>query len=128
MVAWPAMSRPPVGAAALVPGAVATASLGAALFVGDSAWTGMAVLVLAGGWSALALAGRAAVPASGAALLGLLLALAVWSGVSLAWSIAPDRSWAEFDRTLVLAAFLVLGLLLGASGPAACRWAAGALV
>lgn len=128
MVAWRAMSRPPVGATALVPGAVAAASLGAAVFAGDSVWTGMAVLVLAGGWSALALAGRAATPAGGGALLGLLLALAAWSGLSLAWSVAPDRSWAELDRTLVLTAFLALGLLLGASGPTACRWAAGALV
>jgi O-antigen ligase len=58
----------------------------------------------------------------------VLLAVAAWSGLSIAWSVAPDRSWAELDRTLVFAAFLTVGLLLGSSGPAACRRAAAALV
>jgi hypothetical protein len=61
-------------------------------------------------------------------LLGLLLATAAWAGLSVAWSVAPDRSWTELNRTLVFAAFLVVGLLLGACGPRACRWAAAALV
>lgn len=128
MVAWRAMSRPRVGAAALVPGAVAAGATGAGLFAGDSVWTGIALLLLAGGWSALALGGRAATPAGGGPLLGLLLATTAWSGLSLLWSVAPDSSWAELDRTLVLSGFLALGLLLGASGPAACRTAAGVLL
>jgi len=107
---------------------VATVLLLAALFAGDSVWTALAALLAAGGWSALALARRARQPAGGAALLGVLLAIAGLAGVSLAWSVAPDRSWAELDRTLVFAAFLVVGLLLGACGPSACRWAAAALV
>ncbi|MDX6397060.1 MAG: hypothetical protein QOJ43_468 [Gaiellaceae bacterium] len=107
---------------------VATALLLAALFAGDSVWTEFAALVVAGGWSALALAGRAPLPRRGYLLLGLLLATAAWAGLSTLWSVAPDLSWAELDRTLVFAAFLVVGLLLGASGPAACRRAAGALV
>jgi tetratricopeptide (TPR) repeat protein len=106
----------------------ATALLAAALFAGDSVWTALAALLAAGGWSGLALAGRARQPGGGAVLLGLLLATATWAGLSVAWSIAPDRSWAELDRTLVFAAFLVVGLLAGASGPLACRWAAVALV
>jgi O-antigen ligase/polysaccharide polymerase Wzy-like membrane protein/tetratricopeptide repeat protein len=108
--------------------AVATALLLAALFAGDSVWTALAALLAAGGWSSLALAGRARQPGGGAVLLGLLLATAAWAGLSVAWSIAPDRSWAELDRTLVFAAFLVVGLLLGACGPSAGRWAAAALV
>ena len=107
---------------------VATALLLAALFAGDSVWTAIAALLVAGGWSALALAGRARQPGGGAVLLGLLLATAAWAGLSVAWSVAPDRSWDELNRTLVFAAFLVVGLLLGACGPRACRWAAAALV
>jgi len=108
--------------------AVTTVLLVAALFAGDSVWTALAALLAAGGWSVLALAGRAQQPAGGAVLLSVLLATAAWAGLSVGWSVAPDRSWAELDRTLVVAAFLVLGLLLGACGPAACRWAATALV
>ncbi|HEY8104122.1 MAG TPA: O-antigen ligase family protein [Gaiellaceae bacterium] len=116
------MRRPEVGVS------VATALLAAALFAGDSVWTAVAALVVAGGWSALALLGRTPVSSRGHLLLGLLLATTAWSGLSIVWSIAPDRSWAELDRSLVFAAFLVVGLLLGASGPGACRRAAAALV
>ena len=107
---------------------VAAALLLAALFAGDSVWTALAALLVAGGWGALALAGRAPQPGGGAALLGVLLATAAWAGLSVAWSVAPDRAWEELDRTLVLAAFLAVGLLLGACGSSACRWAAAALV
>ena len=107
---------------------VATALLLAALFAGDSVWTTLVVLLVAGGWGALALAGRAPLPGGGYAVLGILLAIVVWSGASIAWSVAPDRSWAEVDRTLVFAAFLVIGLLFAATGEGACRRAAGALV
>ena len=107
---------------------VATASLLTALFAGDSVWTALAALLVAGGWSAVALVGRARLPGGGVVLLGLLLAIATWAGLSLAWSVAPDRSWDELDRTLVFVAFLVVGLLLGACGSSACRWAASALV
>ena len=56
-------------------------------------------------------------------------ALALWTGLSLAWSIAPDLSWDELNRILVFAAFLAVGLLLGAAGGAtACRLAAAALL
>ena len=121
MVAWRPMRRPGVAVS------VAAALLLAALFAGDSVWTALAPLFVAGGWGAFALAGRAPQPRGGAALVGLLLATAAWAGLSVAWSIAPDRSWAELNRILVFAAFLVVGLLLGACGPSARRWAAAAL-
>ena len=35
--------------------------------------------------------------AAAASLLALLLALAAWSGLSIAWSVAPDRSWDELE-------------------------------
>jgi tetratricopeptide (TPR) repeat protein len=108
--------------------AVAAALLSVAVFAGDSVWTAVAVLLVAGGWSALALLGRAPLPGGGYVALGLLLALAVWNGASIVWSVAPDRSWAEVDRTLVFVAFLGAGLLLGASGARACRRAVVALV
>jgi tetratricopeptide (TPR) repeat protein len=107
---------------------VATVLLVAALFAGDSVWTALAALSVAGGWGALALIGRVPQPGGGAALLGVLLAIAAWAGLSVLWSVAPDRSWAELDRTLVFAAFLAVGLLVGARGATGCRWAAGALV
>jgi tetratricopeptide (TPR) repeat protein len=107
---------------------VATAMLLGAVFAGDSVWMAIAVLAVAGGWSALALTGGAPLPGGGTVLLGLVLAIAAWSGLSVAWSVAPDLSWAEVNRTLVFAAFLAVGLLLGAAGEAACRCAAAALV
>jgi tetratricopeptide (TPR) repeat protein len=122
MLACGAMRRRDVGVS------VATAMLLAALFAGDSVWTALAVLLVAGGWSSLALSGRAPLPGGGYVVLGLLLSLAVWSGASIVWSVAPDRSWAELDRTLVFVAFLAAGLVLGASGAGACRRAAAALV
>ena len=94
--------------------AVAAALLLGALFAGDTVWTALAALLTAGAWAALALTGRVPLPGGGRVLLGLLLATAAWSGLSIAWSVAPDRSWAELDRTLVYTAFLVVGLLFAA--------------
>ena len=108
---------------------VATALLLAALFAGDSVGTALAALAVAGVWGGLALAGRAPLPRGGGALLAAVGALALWTGLSLAWSIAPDLSWDELNRILVFAAFLAVGLLLGAAGGAtACRLAAAALL
>ena len=67
-------------------------------------------------------------PGGGGALVGLLLATAVWSGISIAWSVAPDLSWVELNRTLVYAAYLAVGLLLGAVRPGAAAAAAALTV
>jgi tetratricopeptide (TPR) repeat protein len=107
---------------------VATALLVIALFAGDAVGTSVAALLVVGAWATLALLGRAPLPGGGGALLALVLALAVWAGLSIAWSVAPDRSWAELDRTLLFASFLVAGLLVGARGSGACRLAVAALV
>ena len=106
---------------------VPAALLLGAVFAGDSVWTAVAAVLIAGTWGALALAGRAPLPGGGATLVGLLLATAAWSGLSIAWSVAPDLSWAELDRTLVYVAFLAVGLLLAAGRPDAARLAAAAL-
>jgi tetratricopeptide (TPR) repeat protein len=100
----------------------------AAVFAGDSVWTAIAALAVAGGWAAFALAGRAPLPDGGAVLLAIVFTIAAWSGISVTWSVAPDLSWAELNRTLAFAGFLGVGLLLGATGRNASRWAAAALV
>ena len=106
---------------------VPAALLLGAVFAGDSVWTAVVAVLIAGTWGALALAGRAPLPGGGTTLVGLLLATAAWSGLSIAWSVAPDLSWAELDRTLVYVAFLAVGLLLAAGRPDAARLAAAAL-
>jgi hypothetical protein len=56
-------------------------------------------------------AGPVPVPGrAGLVVLLLLAALVAWVGLTMWWSIAPDRSWAAFDRVLVYGAFAVLGL------------------
>ena len=121
MLAWPAMRRP--GGGGVGRGRV----LLAAVFAGDSVWTALAALLVAGGWGVLALSpGACPLPGGALVLGGLMLATAAWSGLSIAWSVAPDLSWAELNRTLVYAAFLAIGLLLGAR-PGSGRLAAAAL-
>jgi O-Antigen ligase len=44
--------------------------------------------------------------------LGCLFGLAVWMGLSTLWSLSPDRTWGYTNRTLVYAAFALLGVLL----------------
>ena len=72
-------------------------------WLGTFALLTVAVAIAAG---AVPVPGRA-----GAAVLVLLAALAAWVGLTMWWSIAPDRSWAAFDRVLVYGVFAVLGLL-----------------
>lgn len=45
----------------------------------------------------------------------LLAAFAVWSGVSVIWSVAPQQTWLELNRYLVYVVALGLGIALGAS-------------
>ncbi|HEX8103134.1 MAG TPA: hypothetical protein VF533_11000, partial [Solirubrobacteraceae bacterium] len=47
--------------------------------------------------------------------LGLLTAFALWSGLSIAWSVAPDRSWAELNRGLAYVLAALLGIAAGTS-------------
>ena len=53
--------------------------------------------------------------------LALLAAFAVWSGLSVAWSIAPDQSWLEFNRALAYVLVAALALVLGSSLPRAAE-------
>src|SRR5688500_16460911 len=96
----------------------------AAAFAGDAFATAAAAIAAAAMLGALALLGRVPLAGGGVWLVGTLLALAAWSGLSASWSIAPDLSWEELNRGLVYAAFAVLGVVLGSQGPRACRVAA----
>ncbi|MEN3340845.1 MAG: hypothetical protein V7644_249 [Actinomycetota bacterium] len=119
--------------------AAAAVSFCALFFSGGAAdaplvWIGGAAVVAAALTAAAMLAGVLPAAAPGgpaAAYAGCLLGLAVWAGTSTVWSISPDRSWAFANRTLVYAAFALLGVLLAVSlprGPAALAAAAALLL
>ena len=96
---------------------------------GRLTWIGIAALVLAALVVAGALVGLPRPELSREALvaLGFLVAFVAWNGISVLWSIQPDRSWAYLNRGLVYVALGVLGLWLG---PWLREWAyvlAGAL-
>jgi hypothetical protein len=97
------------------PAAVGLAACLSALFFANGlsdaplVWIGAVALV--GAAAALFVAA----PAGRAALvyLGCLWGLALWCGLTLLWSASPDQSWSFTNRTLVYAAFAVLGVLAG---------------
>ncbi|HET6624217.1 MAG TPA: O-antigen ligase family protein [Gaiellaceae bacterium] len=100
-------------------------AFGAVLPVG-----GAAVVLLLGAVVAMAL-GRLSSPRvgrSGAVLVAVTVALVAWTGVTVAWSIVPDRSWDVFNKGLAYAAFLGLGIVLaGLAGRSAARCGASLL-
>ncbi len=108
------------GALALA-GLVGAALLGAA-FHGDGSSSGGvlpvggAAVVLLAAFLAVVALGRAALPRlgrSGAAVVASTLGLVAWTGLTVVWSIVPDRSWDAFNKTVAYAAFLGLGVVLG---------------
>jgi hypothetical protein len=131
MDAAPEPSGRAPGAGALVLAALVMAVLLGAGFAGDGSGTGgilpvggAAVVLVALGLLAVAL-GRVPTPRAGRwgwTLVALVLALAAWSGATVAWSVVPDRSWDVSNRELAYAAFLALGLLVAAAaGRSAAR-------
>src|SRR5262245_39363843 len=96
-----------------------------ALFFGDGTsdgrlfWIGSLSVIAAFVLSAAG-GGIPAPGGAGLATLCLLAALTAWVGLTLWWSIAPDLSWAAFDRLLVYGAFALLGLL-ATRGPQPAR-------
>src|SRR5919206_3761495 len=107
-------------AAGLLLGAGGVLAGVAAVFSGGSSgsrlvWIGVAVLCVATAAGVAGLAGlpRPVVSAEALAALGCLLAFVCWNGISVLWSIEPDRSWAYCNRGLVYFAFAALGLWLG---------------
>jgi O-Antigen ligase len=47
--------------------------------------------------------------------VGLLLAFAVWSAITLLWSVAPNQTWLELNRDLAYVLVLALAIGAGAS-------------
>jgi hypothetical protein len=137
MEAAPEPSVRALGTAALVLAALTGAALLGALFAGDGSDVGGILPVGGGAVVLLAVAfvavgfGLLAAPRFGRSGLALVLSLALlcsWIGATVAWSIAPDRSWDAFNRSLAFLAFLGLGIVLaGAAGRAGARLGATVL-
>ena len=106
---------------ALAGGALLFGLLTAALFAGESFWVGAAALLAAAAVLVLYLWDRIPLSSGGVPLVAALVGLATWSGISIAWSVAPDRSWEELNRGLVYASFAVLGVAAGSVGRRALR-------
>jgi hypothetical protein len=124
------------GALALL--ATAGVLLGASLLFGGGssngpvAWIGAAALVAAVVAGGAALWGLLPVPAigrEGLAFAGLAAGFVAWNGVTILWSVAPDRSWDYFNRGLVYLAFGVVGAFVGSAvAPRVTAWLVGGLV
>src|SRR4051812_36809787 len=122
----PSASVRAAGQRVVVPAAAVGLCFSALFFAGgfDNAapivWIGGLALLAAATLTAAALLGALEPPrldAAAAGLLGGLFGLAVWAAASTLWSASPDRSWTYANRTLVYAAFALLGFLLSALVP-----------
>ncbi len=51
--------------------------------------------------------------------VGLLFGFAVWCGVTLLWSVAPDETWAQVNRGVAYTLVAVLAIAAGSSAPKA---------
>jgi O-Antigen ligase len=90
---------------------------------------GLAILAVAAVAGVLFGPLRAAAPRAGVAGIVLIGLFAVWSGITLAWSVAPDSTWVEANRAVAYAEVLGVAVVFGAShGRALQRAAAGAAV
>jgi O-antigen ligase/polysaccharide polymerase Wzy-like membrane protein len=125
---WSAFER----RGALFPLAAAGCLVAASAFISDGSsngrlvWIGLASFALAAGFATAPLVGmaRPVLTREAVLALGLLTAFVCWCGISVIWSIEPDRSWAYLNRGLVYVALAVLGLAVGAYVPQGERlWA-----
>src|SRR4249920_1871765 len=93
---------------------------------GRLVWLGLGALALAAALATAALVGGPRPRFAHETLwaLGLLAAFVCWCGISLLWSIEPDRTWLYLNRGLVYLALALVGLGLGVYVPQAIRrWA-----
>jgi O-Antigen ligase len=92
---------------------------------GRLVWIGLVAWALAALAGCLAWLGypRPALAREAWIALGLLAAFVVWCGLSVLWSMEPDRSWDYLNRGLVYLALAVVGLALGALPGAVRLWA-----
>lgn len=114
----------PAGAAllgSLLGACTYAAFAGGAARTGDEVWLQVVLVLLAllVAVPLLAGAGRIRPAAPRAAWIGvaLLAAFAAWSAITLAWSVAPDRTWTSTNRAAAYA--LVAGLAIVAGSRAA---------
>lgn len=95
-------------------------------------WIGGAAILLAALAAAAVLTGALPGPrigGAGTAFLVALFSLAVWVGLTTLWSASPEDSWQYTNRTLVYAAFALLGVLAAGALPRPAETlAAGAAV
>jgi tetratricopeptide (TPR) repeat protein len=104
--------------------------LGAALLGGDGSsddpllWIGGAAVVVA---AAVAVLWRPRPSRAGVVFLVAFAAFVVWTGLSIVWSVEPDRSWSYFNRSASYFALAVVGIALGSLVARAPRLAATAL-
>src|SRR6266545_3342320 len=93
---------------------------------GRLVWIGLAALLVAAAVGAVAFLGlpRPALGREAVAALTLLAAFVSWNGISVLWSVEPDRSWDYVNRGLVYLALAVVGVAVGSFVPRAARaWA-----
>jgi len=95
--------------------AVVTTLFSAGSSNGRLVWIGLAALLATAAFGAGALLGlpRPAIGREAVAALVLLAAFVAWNGISVLWSIEPDRSWDYFNRGLVYLALAVVGVAVG---------------
>jgi hypothetical protein len=87
-------------------------------------WIGGAGIVAAG---AVAIRWLPRPSGAGIVFLAALGAFVFWNGLSILWSVEPDRSWIYFNRSVIYLAFAVVGVALGALVRRAPRVAAAVL-
>jgi len=117
-----AAARPRRVAEAGLLAALGVVTTWAVLFGGgsrDDALATAGIVAIAGALAGVGAALRGVLPLPrldrpGLVAVGAVAGLAVWAGISIAWSIAGDLSWEWLARGLVYLAFLALGLLAGA--------------
>ena len=99
---------------------------------GAVAWIGGAAFVVALGACGLAFWGLLPLPGlgrEGIAFAVLGGGFAAWTGVTILWSVLPDRSWDYFNRGLAYFAFAVVGAFAGSAlSTRVGAWLIGALV
>jgi hypothetical protein len=92
---------------------------------GRLVWIGLVAWALAAAVGCAAWLGfqRPALSREAWIALGLFAAFVCWMGLSVLWSMEPDRSWEYLNRGLVYLALAVIGLALGAVPGAVRLWA-----
>jgi hypothetical protein len=116
--------------------ALAAALVGSAvLFGGNSGdgavpWVGGAAVLLASAvlvGRSLGLIELPLLERAGTVAVASLVALVVWAGCSIAWSVAGDHSWSALNKGIAYACFVVVGLACCSVGTGTTRAVGGLL-